>query len=71
MSVFHVGLCSNWRVVISAIATLVMGLLVIYLPFVQSFMGLQSVHSIFWAVAAPFCVFMFVYSELRKAIVRC
>jgi len=70
LSIFEQGFFSNKKILIGIAIEVVLILLMVYVPSVQSILGTQALGLKEWAFLIPFAVLLFVAEEGRKYILR-
>ena len=53
-----------------ALWRLVLGCLLIYLPFLNTVFGTRPLHILHWFPGVPFSILILVYDEVRKLLMR-
>jgi sodium/potassium-transporting ATPase subunit alpha len=69
LSVFQQGL-SNAAVLVSLAAELVIAVGLVYIPVFHRGLNVRPLSLIEWILALPFAVFILVYDEMRKSLIR-
>jgi sodium/potassium-transporting ATPase subunit alpha len=70
LSVFQQGM-SNGVLNFGMVFTLVLGCFILYVPGMDNVFGTAPIQFLHWCPAMPFCVFIFLYDEVRKYFIRC
>jgi len=70
LSIFQQGFFSNNKIIIGIIVEIVLIMLFVYVPPIQSILGTQALGLKEWLFLVPFAVFLFVAEEFRKYILR-
>lgn len=69
LSFFQQGM-KNWVLNVGLIEEVLLCALLCYVPFIQTAFGTRPIRFVHWLPAIPFSIFIFVYDETRKYLIR-
>lgn len=61
---------TNWPLNGAILLELAVAAIIVYVPYLQLVLGTRFIAPQWWVAPLPFVVFIFIYDELRKLIIR-
>eukprot|EP00767_Chilomastix_cuspidata_P005823 gnl/Chilomastix_cuspidata/608.p1 GENE.gnl/Chilomastix_cuspidata/608~~gnl/Chilomastix_cuspidata/608.p1 ORF type:complete len:1549 (+),score=531.98 gnl/Chilomastix_cuspidata/608:31-4677(+) len=70
LSIFRHGILRNRIMLISWAFELALGLMIVYIPWLNTILGSRPLRGVYLLPAIPFAILIFVYDETRKKLLR-